>query len=184
MQCSLRIFFKTDVLCKAIDKRSIFVKDILPWKTSDEIEWMEIPSEMVSDLSALAEYFFSCGIKEYNKRNKTLATATLETAISCLQKCIQTDNICPSKIEDRLLKEEVLSQRRDLLLKFKRRLMSYYTYVWCVSELYTTVDPLNRHIHDIEKLCVDLPEMTSILIKMFRHLRMEDKALKYEKRVT
>ena len=177
-------FFKTDVLCKVIDKRSIFVKDILPWKTSDEIKWMEIPSEKVSDLSTLAEYFFSCGIEEYKKRNKTLATATLETAISCLQKCIQTDIICPSKIEDRILKEEVLSQRRDLLLKFKRRLMSYYTYVWCVSELYTTVDPLNRHIHDIEKLCVDLPDMTVILIKMFRHVRMEDKALEYEQRLT
>ena len=175
-------YFKTNVLCTVIDEHSTFAKDILPWKTPDEIKWIEIPSEKVSDLSTLAEYFFSCGIKEYEKRNKTLATATLETAVTCLQKCIQMDAICPNNIEDEKLKKEVFSQRDAILLKFKRQLMFYYIYLWCVSEMYWTADPLNRHIDDIEKLCIDFPYMTANLIQMFRFLRMEDKALEYEQK--
>ena len=176
-------YTKTNVLSKVIDERSTFAKNVLPWKTPDEIEWMEIPSEKVSDFSALAEYFFSCGIKEYKKRNKTLATATLETAVICFQKCIQMDTICPNNIQDEKLKEEVFAQRDAILLKFKRQLMSCYIYLWCVSEMYWTIDPLHRHIDDIEKLCVDLPDMTVFLIDMLRHVRMEDKALEYEKRL-
>lgn len=45
---------------------------------------MEIPKQMDTDLNSLADYFFSCSIKEIDKRNETLATATLETAIACV----------------------------------------------------------------------------------------------------
>ena len=48
--------------------------------------------------------------------------------------------------------------------------------------MYWTADPLNRHIDDIEKLCIDFPYMTANLIQMFRFLRMEDKALEYEQK--
>ena len=136
----------------------------------------------IRDSSTLLEYFFSCGIKEYNKRNKTLATATLETAVTCLQKSIQMDAICPNNIEDEKLKEEVFSQRDAILLKFKRQLMSCYMYLWYVSQLDWKVEPLSRHMDDIEKLCLDLPDKIGILVEMFRYVRMDDKALEYEKK--
>ena len=175
-------YTKTNVLYKIIDERSTFAKDILPWKTRPEIDWMEIPAEKVSDLSTLAEYFFSCGMKEYNKRNKTLATSTIETAITCLQKCIQADTICPNNIEDEKLKEEVFSQRDAILLKLKRQLMSYYICLWRVSKLDWTVEPLRGHMDDIEKLCLDLPDKIGILVEMFRYVGMKDKALEYEQK--
>ena len=172
-------YFKTDVLCNVLDKQSTFAKDILPWKISSEIEWMEIPFEKEADLSSLADYFFSCSMKEYRKRNSTLATATLVTAIACLQRCINGYTISTNDIEDEELKEEIESQKEDILLKLKHRLKLCYIYIWHVTRLYLTLEPLVDHMDDIEKLCLELPEMASIVGSMFRYLHKKDKAEEY-----
>ena len=175
-------YFKTDVLCNVLDKQSTFTKDILPWKISQEIEWMEIPFEKEADLSSIADYFFSCSMIEYRKRNSTLATATLVTAITCLQRCIKGDTISTNEIEDEELKKEIESQKEEVLLKLKHRLKLCYIYLWHVTTLYLTFEPLVDYMDDIEKLCLELPEMASIVGSMFRYLQKKDKAEEYRKK--
>ena len=84
------------------------------------------------------------------------------------------DTTCPGNVEDEILKKDIFAQENDILLKFKRQLMSY-----CMYQLDWKVEPLNRIMDDIENLCLNLPDMADILIKMLGYVKMGYKALEY-----
>lgn len=175
--------FATNILSKVVDKRATFAKDILPWKPYFQMEWMEIPKQMDTDLNSLADYFFSCSIKESDKRNRTLATVTLETAIACVQKSIEMDAINCDEIEDQSLKEEITAQKEQHLLVLRGKLREFYISLYDISLLFLTFSPLDKHMNEIEKLCIELPEMAHYAINMFTYLKNEEKANEYRQKI-
>lgn len=175
--------FAANILSKIVDKRATFAKDILPWKPYFQIELMEIPKQMDTDLNSLADYFFSCSIKEIDKRNETLATATLETAIACVQKSIEMDAINSDEIEDQSLKEEITVQKEQHLLVLRGKLREFYISLYDISLLFLTFSPLDKHMNEIEKLCIELPEMAHYAINMFTYLKNEEKANEYRQKI-
>lgn len=175
--------FATNILSKVLDKRATFAKDILPWKPYFQMEWMEIPKQMDTDLNSLADYFFSCSIKESDKRNRTLATVTLETAIACVQKSIEMDAINCDEIEDQSLKEEITAQKEQHLLVLRGKLREFYISLYDISLLFLTFSPLDKHMNEIEKLCIELPEMAHYAINMFTYLKNEEKANEYRQKI-
>lgn len=176
--------FAANILNKIVDKRATFAKDILPWKPYFQIELMEIPKQMDTDLNSLADYFFSCSIKEIDKRNETLATATLETAIACVQKSIEMGAINSDEIEDQSLREEITVQKEQHLLVLRGKLREFYISLYDISRLFLTFSPLDKHMNDIEKLCIELPEMAYNAIYMFMYLNKEEKANEYRQKIT
>lgn len=175
--------FAADVLSRVVDKRATFVKDILPWKPYFQIKWMEIPKQMDTDINSLADYFFSCSIKEIEKRNETLATATLETAIVCVQKSIEMYSINSDEIEDQSLKEEVTAQKEQHFLILRRKLQEFYISLYDISRLFLAFSPLDKHMDEIEKLCIELPEMALYASIMFTYLHNEEKANEYSQKI-
>ena len=140
--------FAANILNKIVDKRATFAKDILPWKPYFQIELMEIPKQMDTDLNSLADYFFSCSIKEIDKRNETLATATLETAIACVQKSIEMGAINSDEIEDQSLREEITVQKEQHLLVLRGKLREFYISLYDISRLFLTFSPLDKHMNE------------------------------------
>ncbi|XP_055999226.1 uncharacterized protein LOC125656182 isoform X1 [Ostrea edulis] len=173
------IHYQTNVLNEYIDNGKIFAKDILPWKVNYQIGWMEMPSGKM-DFSSLADIFHTYSLREYDKRNSTLATLTLETAVLCVQKALEMDTISTDEIQDKALKEEIIRQRDVVMMDLKRKLKLYYIHMYDVSRLYHSTEPLQTHIDDIENLCRELPEMSYIVAEMFRYLSRNNKALEYE----
>ena len=114
-------------------------------------------------------------LTEFDKRNATLATEFIETAIMCIRKAVQEDSLDVKAIKDKQLKQEILEQKREL----KSKLKSYYIHVYYVSALYRKHHPLIDHITDIEQLCKEFPEMTKIVGVMFGFLKMYDKQDEY-----
>ncbi|XP_048739950.2 uncharacterized protein LOC125654185 isoform X3 [Ostrea edulis] len=174
------IRYQTNILNEYIDNGKTFAKDILPWKVNFQIGWTEIPIEKKTDFSSLADIFYRESLREYEKRNSTLATLTLETAILCIQKAIEMDTISTDEIQDKTLKEEILTQQDLVVMDLKRKLKLYYIHMYHVSGLYCAFAPLQNHMDDIENLCKELPEMTCFVALMFRYLYRRDKALEYE----
>lgn len=132
----------------------------------------------------MADYFFSCSIKEIDKRNETLATATLETAIACVQKSIEMGAINSDEIEDQSLREEITVQKEQHLLVLRGKLREFYISLYDISRLFLTFSPLDKHMNDIEKLCIELPEMAYNAIYMFMYLNKEEKANEYRQKIT
>ncbi|XP_061178700.1 uncharacterized protein LOC133187369 [Saccostrea echinata] len=118
--CDLK--FKTDILSELIDKNKTFARDVLPWEVDYRVEWTELPKEKVTDFSALADIFYSYSLREYNKRNSTLATLALETAIPCIHKAIEEVSINVDEIQDQNLREEIISQRDKFVMDQKKSL--------------------------------------------------------------
>ncbi|XP_062596832.1 uncharacterized protein LOC134258320 [Saccostrea cucullata] len=176
------IRFQTDILKEHIDDKATYAKDVLPWAADFRIGWMEIPKEKSTDFYTLADCFYAYSCREFDKRNSCLSTLAIETGIRCIIKAINTDTIRMEEIEDQILKEEIISQKDQMMGDLKMKLKMYYLHIYAVSKLYFSLDPLINHIDDIEKLCEELPEMSLDVSIMFRYLHKQDKALEYEKK--
>jgi hypothetical protein len=170
----------TNVLNEYIDENKLFGKDVLPWRVSFLIAYTEIPEEIKTDFSALADHFYTCSLREYDKRNSTLAESTNETAILCFRKAIEMSTMPIDEIQDKGLKEEITKQQDVVVMDLKRKLKLCYIHLFNISQLYLTYEPLVNHMDDIENLCKELPEMICIVALMFRFLHQNDKALEYD----
>ncbi|XP_062578053.1 uncharacterized protein LOC134239939 [Saccostrea cucullata] len=167
--------FGTNMANLFFKEKDFSLAKILPWVVDFKINWLEVPREKTGDLSTVAEFLLEYSFKEYEKRNKTLSTCTIEAAIRCLRHTIQEDSIDMKEIEDEDLKQEILSQKREL----KAVLKLYYTQVFIVSRLRRDLCPLRKHMPDIEKLFQEFPEMGLIVSDMFAYLGMYNKSEEY-----
>ena len=64
-------------------------------------------------------------------------------------------------------------KKEEVSLNFKHRLKLCYIYIWHAITLYLTMEPLVDHMDDIEKLCLELPEMASIVGTMLIYLQIK-----------
>ena len=151
----------------------------LPWNIDFRISWVEVPEKRAADLILIADFLFERSLNEYDKRNATLATQFIETAIMCIKKAVQEDTFDIKEIKDKQLKEEILEQKRNL----KSKLKAYYIQVHDVSSIYRAFHPLIDHIIDIETFCKEFPEMTHTMCAMFTYLKMYDKTIEYAEKL-
>jgi hypothetical protein len=171
-----------DVLKEYVDNNKIFAKDILPWEVKFHIGWMEIPEEKATDFSSLADFFYTHSVREYEKRNSTLADLAVETAVLCVRKAIEMETICTDEIPDGSLKEKVRKQQ-DLVVKgLKRKMMTYYNHMFDISQLYCSFETLQNHMDSIVNLWKEFPEMTCITSKLLKYVSQTDKPFACETR--
>ena len=154
-------------------ERSIGKK--LPWSIDFRISWVEVPEKRADDLISISDFLYELSLNENDKRNATLATKFIETAIMCIKKAVQEDAFDVDAIKDIQLKQEILEQKRNL----KSKLKSYYIQVYDVSSIYRAFHPLIDHIIDIETFCKEFPEMTRTVLTIFTFLKMYDKTIEY-----
>ncbi|XP_062596773.1 uncharacterized protein LOC134258254 [Saccostrea cucullata] len=176
------ILFKTDISQEIIDDDATYALNILPWTVDFKIGWTEIPVERSTDFFSLADFFYGYSAREFDKRNSTLSELAILTAIRCVKEEIKTETIILEEIEDASLKEEIKSQRDQMIRNLKKRLKTYYIHMYAISMQYLTFEPLQHHMDDIEKLSDEFPEMALSVSSMFRYLERQDKALEYERR--
>ena len=150
----------------------------LSWSTDFRINWVEIPENNAVDLVSIADFLYEHSLNEYHKRNATLASEFIETAIQCIKEAFQEGCLEVENIEDQELKNEILAQKR----KLKVKLQQYYNHVFEVSLLYRKMYPLLTHILDMMELFKEFPEMKYEVDYMFTYLKMYDKIKEYAKK--
>ena len=150
----------------------------LSWSTDFRINWVEIPENNAVDLVSIADFLYEHSLNEYHKRNATLASEFIETAIQCIKEAFQEGCLEVENIEDMELKNEILAQKR----KLKVKLQQYYNHVFEVSLLYRKMYPLLTHILDMMELFKEFPEMKYEVDYMFTYLKMYDKIKEYAKK--
>lgn len=151
----------------------------LSWDVDLLISWLDVPAGKSGDLISIAEFLYDQSLREKEKRNLSLSTPTIETAIKCIKYALQEDSIGVENINDTELKDEILAQKREL----KAMLKKYYIQVYHLSKLILCFSPLINHMPDIEDLCKDFPEMSLWVCVMFRFLGQREKSQVYARKV-
>lgn len=101
----------------------------------------------------------------------------------CVQKSIEMYSINSDEIEDQSLKEEVTAQKEQHFLILRRKLQEFYISLYDISRMFLKFSPLDKHMDDIEKLCIELPEMALYASIMFTYLHNEEKANEYSQKI-
>ena len=170
--------FGTKMSCSFLENSDKTLEKKLPWISDFRINWVEVPENKAGDLISIADFLYEQSLVEYHKRNATLATKFIETAIQCVKKAVQEDFIDVGNIEDIELKHEILEQKRELNAKLKQ----YLVHVVYVSVLYSKFYPLLNFVMDIEELCKEFPEMIRFTSLIFGYLKQPEKSDEYAKK--
>ena len=168
------------ILDSLIKKDRIFLKDVLPWGISDNIAWLRVPEDKMENYELLAEYLLEFGKTEMKNLNTNLAELLFSEAIRCLEKNIEdTPKLDVSNIEDDMLKLDIQTQESNILRKVRETLKDCYTQMYFISQVHRLFNPLEGYMPAIEELCKELPEMSSIVSRMFGFLHVPAKQKEY-----
>lgn len=156
-----------------IKKKGFALQTYLPWAVDHWIGWLKIPEKSIGHFTAIASFLYDYSKKEYWKQNSVLSELAITTAIRCIKELLTEDYL---KVETfNSGSKEVRSQMQNI----RKTLIPYYSHVFAVASLDRNINLLRKYIDEIENICKDFPELSSIVSVMFQILGQPEKCQKY-----
>ena len=93
--------FGTKMIRSHLEESEQSIGKKLPWSIDFQISWIEVPEKRADDLILIADFLYELSLNEYDKRNATLATKLIETAIMCINKAVQEDTFDIKELKTR-----------------------------------------------------------------------------------
>lgn len=156
-----------------IKKKGFALQTYLPWAVDHWIGWLKIPEESIGHFTAIASFLNDYSKKEYWKQNSVLSELAITTAIRCIKELLTEDYLKVETFDSG--SKEVRSQMQNI----RKTLIPYYSHVFAVASLDRNINLLRKYIDEIENICKDFPELSSIVSVMFQILGQPEKCQKY-----
>lgn len=162
-----------DVSESIIKKNGFALQTFLPWAVDQWIGWLKIPEKSISHFTEIASFLYDYSKKEFWKQNSVLSELAISTAIRCIKELSTEDYLKVETFDSG--SKEVRPQEQMI----RKTLIPYYMHVFAVASLYRDVYVLRKYINEIENICKDFPELSSIASVTFQILGQPEKSRKY-----